>query len=79
VRELRRLIFAAEDLTQSTVEVRANTATRELTRRASRSAIPIVVLGTVQHGFGALTAGDLVAKPYHYAPLLRKIEELLGL
>lgn len=55
-----------------------NLATRELALLASRSDIPIVVLGTVRRGFKPLTDGDLVAKPYHYAPLIRKIEGLLG-
>lgn len=55
-----------------------NTATRELALLASRSAIPIVVLGTVRRDFKALTDGDLVSKPYHYGPLIRKIEGLLG-
>ncbi len=52
--------------------------TRRLTLQASRSAIPIVVLGTVRRDSGGLLAGNLVTKPYHYGPLLRKIEELLG-
>lgn len=55
-----------------------NRVTRELARQASRSAIPIVVLGTVRRDFGPLSDGDLVSKPYHYAPLIRKIEGLLG-
>ncbi|MEM8944702.1 MAG: response regulator [Planctomycetota bacterium] len=55
-----------------------NAATRELTYQASRSDIPIVVLGTVRADFQRLSAGDLISKPYHYAPLIRKIEGLLG-
>ena len=53
-------------------------ATHELARQASRSAIPIVVLGTVQRDFRPLSGENLVPKPYHYGPLLRKIESLLG-
>ncbi len=56
----------------------ANEATRQLAHQASRSAIPIVVLGTVRRNLWPLSTGNLVAKPYHYAPLLRKIESLLG-
>jgi len=52
-------------------------ATHELTSQASRSAIPIVVLGTVQRDFGPIPGGNVVAKPYHYGPLIRKIEQLL--
>ena len=55
-----------------------NQATFELARQASRSAIPIVVLGTVQRDFGPQSGRNLVSKPYHYGPLLRKIESLLG-
>jgi len=54
-------------------------ATRNLAVLASRNAIPIVVLGTIHRDFGHLTTEDLVAKPYHYAPLIRKIEKLLQL
>jgi len=56
----------------------AKWATRRLACQASRSAIPIVVLGTVRRDFSPLPGWDLVAKPYHYAPLIRKIEKLLG-
>jgi len=56
----------------------AKEATRQLAHLASRSAIPIVVLGTVERDFRPLSGGNLVPKPYHYGPLLRKIEELLG-
>lgn len=55
-----------------------NWATRELAWQASRSDIPIVVLGTVRRDFKPLSDGDLVPKPYHYGPLIRKIEGLLG-
>ena len=52
--------------------------TRELALQASRSDIPIVVLGTLRHDFRPISEGDHVAKPYHYGPLIRKIEEMLG-
>jgi CheY-like chemotaxis protein len=37
---------------------------------------PLVMLGSAR-GQRPLPAGQIVAKPYHYAPLIRKIEELL--
>ncbi|MGA2619152.1 MAG: response regulator [Thermoguttaceae bacterium] len=36
----------------------------------------LVLLGTV-HRQQTLPAGEFVAKPYHYGPLIRRIEELL--
>jgi len=73
-REQPDLIVCDADSDQSPT----NEAIRELARQASRSAIPIVVLGTVRRDFRPLSGGNLVSKPYHYAPLLRKIEHLLG-
>ena len=37
----------------------------------------IVVLGRVCHSLHALATNEVVPKPYHYGPLIRKIEELL--
>jgi CheY-like chemotaxis protein len=37
---------------------------------------PLVVLGTARRS-APLPCGEFVAKPYHYGPLLRRIEELL--
>ena len=39
---------------------------------------PMVLLGTRRRKSQALAAGEFVAKPYHYGPLIRKIEEMLG-
>ena len=36
----------------------------------------LVVLGTARRA-GKLRTGEFVAKPYHYAPLINKIEQLL--
>jgi CheY-like chemotaxis protein len=36
----------------------------------------MVVLGSLRHA-GAPDSGHLVAKPYHYGPLIRKIEQLV--
>ena len=38
---------------------------------------PLVMLGTARRRDPGLPAGQFVAKPYHYAPLIRKIESLL--
>ncbi len=37
-----------------------------------------VVLGSVRRRNSYLPNAEFVTKPYHYAPLIRKIEELLG-
>ena len=37
---------------------------------------PLVLLGSIRRGKPS-TAGEFVAKPYHYGPLVRRIEELL--
>ncbi len=37
---------------------------------------PLVLLGSIRRGKPP-TDGEFVAKPYHYGPLVRKIEELL--
>jgi CheY-like chemotaxis protein len=52
-------------------------ATEKLQAAAHRSDTPVVILGTVRHWHGRFTAGQFVAKPYHYGPLIRKIEDLL--
>jgi two-component system phosphate regulon response regulator PhoB len=38
---------------------------------------PLVMLGKVSRGRRRPAAGEFVAKPYHYGPLIRRIEELL--
>ena len=43
--------------------------------RAER--IPLIMLGSVRRTGRRLPEGEFVAKPYHYGPLIRKIEELL--
>lgn len=37
----------------------------------------LVVLGSMRTRAAGVPGGEFVAKPYHYAPLIRKIEELL--
>jgi DNA-binding response OmpR family regulator len=38
---------------------------------------PLVMLGTLRRGQSDLLDGEFVAKPYHYGPLIRKIQKLL--
>lgn len=52
--------------------------TDELRQTASRNNTPIVILGKAKHFCGAVQTGQFVAKPYHYGPLIRKIDELLA-
>ena len=52
--------------------------TDELRQTASRNNTPIVILGKAKHFYSELQTGQFVAKPYHYGPLIRKIDELLA-
>jgi DNA-binding response OmpR family regulator len=45
---------------------------------ASRNGTPIVILGTVRDPRKRPSFGQFVAKPYHYGPLIHKIEDLLA-
>ena len=45
---------------------------------ANRNGTPIVILGTVRQMPQRLVAGQIVSKPYHYGPLVDKIEDLLA-
>lgn len=38
---------------------------------------PLVVLGSCRRGLFGRLCGEFVSKPYHFGPLVRKIEELL--
>jgi len=38
---------------------------------------PLVMLGSVRQGGAGMPAGQIVPKPYHYGPLIRKIESVL--
>jgi CheY-like chemotaxis protein len=53
-------------------------ATDDLRAVAERSDTPVVILGTLTRCRGRFPNGQFVAKPYHYGPLIRKIEGLLG-
>jgi len=39
---------------------------------------PLVLLGSARRGPQGTCWGEFVSKPYHYGPLIRRIEELLG-
>ena len=56
----------------------AGAATHELRQAAGRTDTPIVILGTMGHSRGQLSTGQFLPKPYHYAQLIRKIENLLA-
>lgn len=53
-------------------------ASRDLGASAVRTATPIVVLGALKQQTGWTSGGEFVSKPYHYAPLIRRIEALLA-
>jgi CheY-like chemotaxis protein len=53
-------------------------ASRRLAVVAKSNETPVIVLGSVRRGNSGLPSGQFVAKPYHYGPLLRKIEGLLA-
>jgi DNA-binding response OmpR family regulator len=53
-------------------------AAARLAAAAARNDVPIVVLGTYRRCASPLPTDWFVAKPYHYAALIRRIEELLG-
>ena len=52
--------------------------TSNLREVADRHDTPIVILGKVSQLVGRWPADQIVAKPYHYEPLIRKINSLLA-
>jgi len=38
----------------------------------------VVVLGTARRAMDGLSSAEFITKPYHYGPLVRRIEELLA-
>jgi CheY-like chemotaxis protein len=52
--------------------------TNDLRQIAVGNATPIVILGKVRQLRSPLSADQIVAKPYHYGPLIRKINSLLA-
>jgi DNA-binding response OmpR family regulator len=55
----------------------ASPALRAALGEAHATVAPVVLLGTARRAGQEFAAGQFVAKPYHYAQLVRKIEELL--
>jgi CheY-like chemotaxis protein len=53
-------------------------ATENLRETAGRTDTPIVILGTLHRPSGQLPAGQILAKPYHYGALIRRIDDLLA-
>jgi PleD family two-component response regulator len=67
------IVFDAESDDSPTGE-----PTNDLRQLADRNHTPIVILGKVRHFPGPLPLDQIVAKPYHYGPLIRKINDLLA-
>jgi DNA-binding response OmpR family regulator len=55
----------------------AGDAAEHLRQASGRSDTPIVILGKFPQLRGPATGDQFVAKPYHYGPLIRKIDGLL--
>ncbi|HEY4761576.1 MAG TPA: response regulator [Thermoguttaceae bacterium] len=45
---------------------------------SQRENIPLILLGTLRRSEATIPQVEFVAKPYHYGPLIRRIEELLS-
>ena len=45
--------------------------------QSRRRQTPLVLLGTLRDNSTGPAAGEFVSKPYHYGPLIRRIEELV--
>jgi CheY-like chemotaxis protein len=52
-------------------------ASDEIAAQSLADETPLVLLGNARRAAAELPACQFVSKPYHYAPLIRKIEELL--
>jgi CheY-like chemotaxis protein len=50
----------------------------EFTAHSRAHDAAIIVLGVARAGTGNPPGGRVIPKPYHYAPLIRTIEQLLG-
>jgi len=40
--------------------------------------IPVILLGNLRRNRPQIPGSEFVSKPYHYGPLIRRIEEILG-
>jgi CheY-like chemotaxis protein len=56
----------------------AGAASEDLRALAARRDTPVVILGTIRRGAVQFWPGQIVPKPYHYGPLIRKIDDLLA-
>ncbi|HUY87409.1 MAG TPA: response regulator [Pirellulales bacterium] len=52
-------------------------ASEELAAASLADETPLVLLGSARRAPASLPSDQFVSKPYHYGPLIRKIEELL--
>ena len=52
--------------------------TKRLSHEMDSRSAPVVLLGSLRRIKRSFPAGQFVSKPYHYGPLIRKIEELLA-
>ena len=52
--------------------------TKDLQQAADDNHTPIVILGKMRNLQGRFPIDQIVAKPYHYGPLIRKINGLLA-
>lgn len=68
------LIVLDLEIEESSPEALCEPFAQETARRKT----PLVVLGGVGQGNPALKGAEIVSKPYHYGPLIRRIEELLA-
>jgi two-component system phosphate regulon response regulator PhoB len=55
----------------------AEEACAPLAAQSEANCTPLVVIGAMRRTRGRFAHGQFVAKPYHYGPLILKIEELL--
>jgi DNA-binding response OmpR family regulator len=46
-------------------------------RQAGEGETALVMLGSIRRSGSELPGGQIIAKPYHYGPLIRKIEAVL--
>ncbi len=74
-RELRPDVIVL-DLKSDTAET--DQVSDDYEAHAHREQIPLVVLGKARRGPIGTTPSEYVAKPYHYGPLIRRIEELIA-
>ena len=47
-------------------------------KQSARDRTPLVMLGSIRRNEVSASRSEFVAKPYHYGPLVRRIEELLN-